>query len=518
MASNISSKSTIAKNTTLLYARTVLVMLVSLYTSRVVLKALGVEDYGVYTAIGGIIAFLSMVTGPIDSAISRFLTYELGRGDKDRLHRYFSTGLTTMIIFAVLSVIILETVGIWFLNNKMVIDESRVFAANWVLHLSIAAFVINLISSPYRAAIIAHEKMTLFAYMGILDAVLKLAVAFILMVSPIDKLILYTALLLAVSILVRFIYTVVCNKQFEECRTVKIGIDRELFKGLFSFAGWNVFGAMATFCRGQGVNILFNLFGGPIVNAAYGIAHQVNGAVGSFVNNFTTALNPSIIKSYAASEKEYMMSLVYQGARFSFFLVLLFALPLILEAEYVTQLWLGQTPDYSVVFIQLMLLFSLIESLSKTIMAGVSATGNIRTYQIVISLFQVIILPVAYVFLRMGYSPVAVLIAMVVIDIMAVIARMIMAKHIFNLSIKAFIWQVIMRVILVTAVALVIPLVLRIYMAENIWRFFVVVVASLLSTSITVLYIGCSSVERKAIIRKAQSFIKRNKKNDYKLL
>lgn len=508
MDNNISSKSTIAKNTTLLYARTVLIMLVSLYTSRVILQALGVEDYGVYTAIGGIIAFLSMVTGPIDNAISRFLTYELGRGDNDRLRRYFSTGLTTMIIFAVLSVIILETVGIWFLNNKMVIDESRVEAANWVLHLSIAAFVVNLISAPYRAAIIAHEKMALFAYMGILDAVLKLVVAFLLMASPIDKLIYYASLLLVVSILVRFFYTVICNKQFEECRTVKIGLDRELFMGLFSFAGWNVFGAASSFCRGQGINILFNLFGGPIINAAYGIANQVNAAVASFVNSFTTALNPSIIKSYAASEKQYMMSLVYQGARFSYYLVLLFAMPLILEAEYVTQLWLGQTPEYSVVFIQLMLIYSLIESLSKTIMAGVHASGKIRTYQIVIGLFQVIILPLAYILLWLGYSPTAVLLAMLVVDVIAVFARMLMAKHIFELSIRAYLWEVIAKTMLVTVAALIVPVLLRINLNETVFRFFIVVAVSLLSTTISVLYVGCTSSERSALLSKVRSVIK----------
>lgn len=486
-------------------------MIVTLYTSRVILQALGVEDYGVYTAIGGIIAFLSMVTGPIDSAISRFLTYELGRDDKDRLHRYFSTGLTIMIIFSVLAVIILETAGIWFLNNKMVIDESRVVAANWVLHLSIAAFVVNLISAPYRAAIIAHEKMALFAYMGILDAALKLAVAFILLKSPIDKLILYAALLLAVSVLVRFIYTIICNRQFEECQTVKIGLDRELFKGLFSFAGWNVFGAMASFCRGQGVNIFFNLFGGPVVNAAYGIANQVNGAIVSFVNNFTTALNPSIIKSYAASEKQYMMSLVYQGARFSYFLVLLFAMPLILEAEQVTQLWLGQPPEYSAVFIQLMLIYSLIESLSKTIMAGVHASGKIMAYQIVIGLFQVIILPLAYVLLWMGFSPTAVLIAMVVVDVIAVFARMFMAKNIFELSIQTYLWEVIIKTMLVTVVALIVPLLLRIYLNENIVRFFIVVAISLLSTTLSVLYVGCTSSERSALLCKVYSIIKKQK-------
>ena len=507
MKSDISSKTTIAKNTTLLYGRTVLIMLVSLYTSRVILIALGVEDYGVYTAIGGIIAFLAMVTGPIDAAISRFLTYELGRGDTERVRRYFSTGLTIMIIFSVLSIILLETVGIWFLNQKMVIDESRVVAANWVLHLSIATFVVNLISSPYRAAIIAHEQMSLFAYMGILDAVLKLAVAFILLASPIDKLILYAFLMFAVAVFVRFIYTIICNRKFKECRSVKINLDKELFKGLFSFAGWNVFGAMALFCRGQGVNILFNLFGGPVVNAAYGIANQVNSAVGSFVNNFTTALNPSIIKSYAAAEKQYMMSLVYQGARFSYFLVLFFAMPLILEARAVTFLWLGQTPDYSVIFIQLILVYSLIESLSKTIMAGVHASGKIRTYQIVIGLFQVIILPVAYILLWRGYSPIAVLVAMVVIDIVAVFARMFMAKHIFNLSIRAYLYEVVQKALVVTIVALIVPLLIRVYMDDTIVRFIVVSLTSLGSIALAVLYVGCTKNERIAIMTKVNQFL-----------
>ena len=216
MSSNISSKSTIAKNTTLLYGRTVLIMLVTLYTSRVILQALGVEDYGVYTAIGGIVSILSVVIGPIDASISRFLTYELGRGDKGMLRRYFCTGLTIMILFSLVAVVILESLGLWFLNNKMVIGEDRMVAANWVLHLSIAAFVVNMISSPYRAAIIAHERMSLFAYMGILDVVLKLAVAFLIKLSSYDMLILYALLLLLVGIIVRFIYTIVCNREFEE--------------------------------------------------------------------------------------------------------------------------------------------------------------------------------------------------------------------------------------------------------------------------------------------------------------
>lgn len=508
----ISSKSTIAKNTTLLYGRTILIMLVSLYTSRVILQALGVEDYGVYTAIGGVVSILTVVIGPIDNAICRFLTYQLGRKDKIMLKRYFSTGLSIMLVFSLIAIVLLETIGLWFLNHKMVIDESRMTAANWVLHLSIASFVVNMISSPYRAAIIAHERMSLFAYIGILDAALKLAVAFVLKFSTFDKLILYSVLLLAVSILIRFIYTVICNREFEECRKPKMSIDNELFGGLFSFAGWNIFGATATVCRGQGINILFNLFGGPIVNAGYGIANQVNVAVGGFVNNFTTALNPSIIKSYASEQKEYMMSLVYQGAKYAYFLVFLFALPLMLEADYVTYLWLGQIPDYSVPFIQLMLLHTMVESLSKTIMAGTHASGNIKMFQIVVGGFQIMILPVTYVLLKMGFSPIGALFSTVIIDVIAFFARMLLARRIFSLSIKDFFIKVLIPVITTTVIAASIPLILRLTFFEGFIRFLLVCATSALSTALSVLFVGCTATERTAIISKAKVIVNRRKK------
>lgn len=509
MSTEISSKATIAKNTTLLYGRTVLIMLVSLYTSRVILQALGVEDYGVYTAIGGIVSILSVVIGPIDSSISRFLTYELGHGDKDMLRRYFGTGLTIMIIFSIIAVVILETAGLWFLNNKMVIDEDRITAANWVLHLSIASFVVNMISAPYRASIIAHERMSLFAYMGILDAALKLGVALMIKYSSSDKLILYTLLLLIVGVLIQFIYTVVCNRQFEECYKPKFKIDKDLFGGLFTFAGWNIFGAGAMVCRNQGINILFNLFGGPIVNAAFGIANQVNSAVGSFVGNFTTAINPSIIKSYASRQKDYMLSLVYQGAKFSYFLVFLFALPILLEAEYITKLWLGQTPAYSVQFIQLMLLHSMVESLSKTIMAGTHASGNIRIYQIVVGGFQILILPVTYLLLCMGFSPSYALLATVVIDIIALFARMIIARGIFSLSFWQFSKNVIVVVIFTSLAATPVPLLLRVTLNESFWRVMIVGVVSVITISLSVLYLGCTQTERASILSKSSQLIKR---------
>ena len=502
MSSGISSKSTIAKNTTLLYGRTVLIMLVSLYTSRVILQALGVEDYGIYTAIGAIVPILSIVIGPLDSAISRFLTFELGKGDKTKLKRYFDTGMVIMVVSSFLSILILETAGLWFLNHKMVIDDSRMAAANWVLHLSVAVFVFSILSSPFRAAIIAHEEMSVFAYIGILDALLKLGIAFIIKYSCPDRLIMYSWLLAAASLLVLLIYALFCVRTFEECRKLRIKIDKELFGGLFSFAGWNMFGSASMICRNQGVNIMFNLFGGPIVNAAFGIANQVNSAVGSFVNNFTTAINPSIVKSYASSKRDYMMSLVYQGAKYSFFLVFLFALPLLLETNYITFLWLGQIPEYAIPFIQLMLLHSLIESLSKTIMAGTHATGRIKTYQIVVGGFQILILPLAYFLLKYGLSPVSALIATLFIDVIALFVRMQLARGIFSLSIREFVKRVIVTVFLVTVTAIPIPLFVRLAMGEGFLRFLVVGTLSVVSTGLAILLVGCTDSERRSILDK----------------
>lgn len=508
-SSEVSSKTTIAKNTTLLYVRTVLVLFISLYTSRIILKALGVEDYGVYSAIGGIVSILSVVIGPIDASISRFLTYELGRGDKEMLRRYFSTGLTIMLLFAVLAIIILESLGLWFLNNKMVIDENRLSAANWVLHLSILSFVVNMISSPYRGTLIAHERMSLFAYISILDVLLKLGIAFLILKSSYDKLIFYSLLMLLEAIVIRVIYSIVCNREFEESRKPKLGIDKELFSGFFSFTGWNLFGAAAGVSRDQGINILFNLFGGPVVNAAYGIAHQVNGAVSSFVNNFTTALNPSIIKSYASNQKEYMMSLVYQGAKYSYFLVLIFALPLLLETEYVTKIWLGQTPDYSIPFIQLMLLHSLIESLSKTIMTGTNASGNIKMYQLMVGGLRILTLPIAYILLKMAFSPSIVLLSILFIDVVALFTRMIIARSIFSLSFWTFVKKVLVVVSLATIVAIPLPFICKCFITESLLRFVIVLSVSVLSTAFSVLFVGCTRTERVSIVSKASQLLKR---------
>ena len=301
----------IAKNTLLLYVRMLFMMAVNLYTSRVVLNALGVEDFGIYNVVGGVVAMFSVISGSLSAAISRFITYELGKGNNDRLNKIFSASVTIQLLLSLIIVILVESIGVWFLNVKMSIPTDRMLAANWVLQFSIATFVINLVSVPYNAAIIAHERMSAFAYISILEALGKLAIAYLIVVSPMDRLIFYALLMCSVAVIVRAVYGYYCKRHFAEC-TYHFHWDREILKKMFGFAGWNFIGASSAVLRDQGGNIIINLFAGPAVNAARGIAGQVNNAVTGFVSNFMTALNPQITKSYASGDREYMMTLIYQ--------------------------------------------------------------------------------------------------------------------------------------------------------------------------------------------------------------
>ena len=301
----------IAKNTLLLYFRMLFMMAVSLYTSRVVLNALGVEDFGIYNVVGGVVAMFSMLSGSLSAAITRFITYELGKGNQENLKKIFSSSVTIQIGLAILIIVVAEAIGVWFLNMKMNIPDVRITAANWVFQFSILTFAVNLISVPYNASIIAHERMSAFAYISILEAIGKLAIVFLIVISPMDKLIFYAILMCAVALIVRLAYGVYCKRHFEEC-TYHFIFDRDLLKHMFGFAGWNFIGATSAVLRDQGGNVVINLFCGPAANAARGIAFQVNNAISGFVTNFMTALNPQITKSYAAGDRKYMMTLIFQ--------------------------------------------------------------------------------------------------------------------------------------------------------------------------------------------------------------
>ena len=363
----------IAKNTLLLYFRMLLLMVVSLYTSRVTLAALGVEDYGIYNVVGGVVAMFSMLSGSLSAAISRFITFELGRGDKERLKTVFSTSVNIQIGLAIIIMVLAEIGGVWFLNCKMNIATERLLAANWVLQCSIITFMINLISVPYNAAIIAHERMSAFAYISILETVLKLLVVYLLYVTLYDRLIVYAVLLCLVAIALRLIYGIYCKRNFEEC-TYHFIYDKSILRSMTGFAGWNFIGVASGALRGQGVNIVINLFCGAAVNAARAISFQVNNAVNSFASNFMTAINPQITKSYASGNYGYMMQLIFQGARLSYYLLLFISLPLILEADTVLKLWLEEVPEHTTLFVQLILVFGMEEALSNPLITAMLAT------------------------------------------------------------------------------------------------------------------------------------------------
>lgn len=497
----------IAKNTLLLYVRMLLTMLVSLYTSRVVLGTLGVEDYGIYNVVGGVVAMFSMLTGSLSAAISRFFTFELGTGNKEKLKRVFSSSVIIQLGLCAIILILAESVGLWFLNNKMVIPDNRMYAANWVYQLSLLTFVISLISVPYNAAIIAHERMSAFAYISIFEAVSKLVVAYFIVISPIDKLILYAIMLTTIAIIIRLIYGAYCKMKFEECTNHFI-FDYELLKQMFGFAGWNFIGASSALLRDQGGNIVINLFCGPAINAARGIAFQVNAAINSFVTNFMTALSPQITKSYATGDQKYMMTLIFQGSRLSYYILLLLSLPVVINTHYILELWLGQVPDHTVLFVQLVLVFGMCESISNPLITAMLATGKIRNYQLVVGGFQMMNFPVSYVLLRMGAMPETVLIVAIVISQLCLISRLYMLRGLIALKARDFIKKVYINVITVTILSALVPLLLARYTGENLFGFFLLSITSLASTLLVEFYIGCTHEERQFVFSKVRTIIK----------
>lgn len=494
----------IAKNTLLLYFRMLFMMVVSLYTSRVILNALGVEDFGIYNVVGGVVAMFTVISGSLSAAISRFITYELGKGDQSKLNRIFSASVTIQLLLSLIIVVLIESVGVWFLNAKMTIPEDRMAAANWVLQFSIITFVINLISVPYNASIIAHEKMSAFAYISILEAVCKLAIAFLIIVSPIDKLIFYAILMCAVSVIVRFTYGHYCKKHFAECN-YHFHWDKEILKKMFGFAGWNFIGASSAVLRDQGGNIVINLFYGPSVNAARGIASQVNSAVMGFVTNFMTALNPQITKSYASGDREYMMTLVYQGARLSFYMLLLLSLPILVNTHYILVIWLKLVPEHAVLFVQLILIFAMSESISNPLITAMLATGKIRNYQIVVGGLQMLNLPISYICLRLGAMPESVLIVAIVISQCCLAARLYMLRGLIGLSSIMYLKKVYFNVVMVTVVSVILPSLLAHSMSESFISFVFLSLVAIASAALTEFFIGCNKKERAFIVNKVRS-------------
>ena len=494
----------IAKNTLLLYFRMLFMMVVSLYTSRVILNALGVEDFGIYNVVGGVVAMFTVISGSLSAAISRFITYELGKGDQSKLNKIFSASVTIQLLLSLIIVVLIESVGVWFLNAKMTIPADRVTAANWVLQFSIITFVINLISVPYNAAIIAHERMSAFAYISILEAIGKLAIAFFIMWSPIDKLIYYAILMCTVAVIVRLTYGHYCKKHFTEC-TYHFHWDKDILKQMFGFAGWNFIGASSVVFRDQGGNIILNIFFGPTVNAARGIANQVNTAITGFVQNFMTALNPQITKSYASGDGEYMMTLIFQGARLSFYMLLLLSLPVLINTHYILVIWLKIVPEHAVLFVRLILIFAMCESISNPLITAMLSTGKIRNYQIVVGGLQLLNLPLSYLCLKTGFVPESILVVAIIISLACLFARLYMLRGMIGLSSILYMKNVFLNVLVVALLSAIIPYMLFCYMKETFFSFIIITLIAVLCTLVVEFYIGCNQKERFFVLNKVRN-------------
>ncbi len=476
-----------------------LTMGVSLYTSRVILNALGVEDYGIYNVVGGVVAMFGILSGSLSAAISRFITFELGKGDLDKLKRIFCTSINIQVILIAIITILMETIGIWFLNNKMVIPEERLAAANWVFQFSVITFALNLLSVPYNAVIIAHEKMSAFAYISIIDCTLKLIVAFIIAYNPFDRLVYYGLLIMVVGLINRMMYAIYSKKHFEEA-TYRMIFDKGLMKEMFGFAGWSMFGTSSAVLRDQGGNILINLYFGPAVNAARGIAMQVNTAILSFVNSFTTAVNPQITKSYASGDKEYMLKLAFQSTKFSFFIMWIISLPILITTPFVLKLWLVDVPEHTINFVRLVILFSMSEVLQKSLITMLLATGKIKTYQLILGSCQLLNLPISWFCLHFGMASEIVFVIAIIVSVFCEIIRIFMAQKMVGLSTRHFFTSVYIRVIIVAALSLIVPVIIAFRLYELSFAVFVILAAiSVMSAVIFIYFVGCDKHDKAVI-------------------
>jgi O-antigen/teichoic acid export membrane protein len=499
----------IAKNTVLLYFRMLLTLAVSLFTVRVVLKTLGVVDYGIYNVVGGVVMMFSFLSNTMATASQRFFAFELGRNDTLQLKRIFSLTITIYAIIAVVVLLLGETIGLWFLNNKLIIPVERINAANWIYQFSILSFLATMMTIPYEAAIIAHENMDVYAYVSIIEVVLKLVIVYVLVVFSFDKLKLYACLMFATTCFITFIYRTLCKRKYEES-SFTFYWDRGLFSTLMSYSGWNLFGATAGILNNQGINILLNLFFGPVVNAARAIAYQINTAVNQFVMNYFTAVRPQITKYYAAGEQQKMMALVFQSSRLSYFLLFLLSMPILLETNYILKLWLKIIPEYTIIFTRLVIVTALIDSLSYSLMSAAQATGKIKKYQAIVGGMMLLNLPVSYYFLKVEFPPQVTMYVAIVISIICLFLRLLMLRGLIDLSMGDYI-KVLRVIISVTIVAYIIPWFIRLRMEESFIRFMIVGVTGAITSAIAIYIVGLSINERLLVVQviRNNKYIKR---------
>lgn len=496
----------VAKNTLLLYIRMLILLGVGLFTSRVVLRTLGVENYGIHSVIAGFLSMFSILTSSMSSAISRFITVELGRGEREELEKVFSTSVLVQIFMGLMLFIAIETIGLWFLTRKMNIPVGREEASQWCLHCAAATTFVNLLNVPFIAEIIAHERMTAFAYMSILEAIFKLLICYALYISMFDKLKTYSVLLVLVAISIRMGYYAYCHVNFKECRA-RLRFHKRIFFEMWSFAGWSFLGNSAGILNSQGINMLMNIFFGVVVNAARGIAEQVNGVIQYFVSNFMMALNPQITKLYSTGNKEYAFQLACRGARFSFFMMHILALPIMIEARQVLTLWLGKPPEQAPVFFVLTVVSTLIHLLGGTLVTLQMAHGEIRKYQIWITIFGFLAFPLTYIAFKIGCSPVVAYFIYIAVYWLLLFVRFHLVHASTGIPGKDYLYGVVFKCHIIGLASAITPIAVHFFMPSSFLRFCSVAITSFLSS---VFFIYCFGInaEEKALLLNFVSSLK----------
>lgn len=489
----------IAKNTIILYFRMMLTMFVSLYTSRVVLSTLGISDYGLYSVVGGVIGMFGFLTSMLSAGTQRFITYEIGTGNLEKLKKVFSTSLTMYLFMAIFIFILGETIGLWFVCNKMNFEPGREIAALWVYQFTVFTAIITLIQTPFMSSLIAHEKMDIYAYMSIYDVAMKLLVVYLIQIFPWDHLIFYALLLMLVSLSSTVIYNIYCHRHYSECR-FSLSLDKEYFRKMFSFSIWDLIGNLAGVCQTQGVNIVLNMFCGTVVNAAQGIANQVNGIILQFVNNFQVAVNPQIVKYYAVGKVDEMINLVINNAKYGSYLVLFFAIPTFIEAEYILSIWLGEYPPLAPTLLRIILFQSLIQSMGVPTVKAVHATGRLKDVNLSIGIILLSILPVCYFMLKNGYSPEVTIFASILPWLFAIPIRLYWLKRYCNFPVLRFVTDVMIRVTIITFVLASIPFFVYTIVSNRHLQFFLVGISCVIWFIPVIYYTGISKGARLQLI------------------
>ena len=512
VANTAENNKRIAKNTLLLYFRMLLIIIVGLYTSRVVLNTLGVSDYGIYNVVGGIVAMLAFLNSAMVAASQRFISFELGTGNMEKLKKVFCTSVSIHIALAVIILLIAETLGLWFVNTHLNIPPERMEAANWVYQCSILTLLLTIVSVPYNSCIVAHEHMKAFAYVSIVEAVLKLLIVYLLLLGNFDKLIFYAILVVAVALIIRIIYGIYCKRNFEEC-TYHFVFDKHLFKEMFAFAGWSIIGNFGFALKDQGSNVILNLFFGTTVNAARGIALQVNGIISNFSNNLTMALNPQITKQYAAGDVDASVKLVYAGCRYSFYLLLLIAVPVMINIDYLLKLWLGTVPEHTSQFLMLALIAALLYSMASPLVTALQATGKIKIFQLTFCILTLSELPCVYWILINNEKPYYAMYPTIIITFIGLFIRLILLKRVVPIyKLRYFTINIVCRNLLTGSICFCFTQWIRNCLLDNFATFILTSLMAFCFSIIIIYIIGLSVNERHKCKYKFISYIHRHRR------